>query len=143
MLKGGPLHYILSKLLYKPLIIDSEEEVWCEERLENNSDYENVLADEELSANVNPDHEEGSTPPEGELSTNVADHTSASNLSQYLIVFLLALLEHLITLDLIAITGQYALIHTIDKRLRAYCNALPKQSYNKENPKVAAVIPFC
>ena len=50
-----------------------------------------MLADEEeLSANVNPDHEEGSTPPEGELSTNVVDDTSASNLSRYLIVFLLS-----------------------------------------------------
>ena len=50
--------------------------------------------EEELSGNVNSDHEEGSTPPEGELSTNTVDDTSASNLSQYLIVFLLALQAH-------------------------------------------------
>lgn len=52
-----------------------------------------IADEEELSANIIPDHEEGtcSTPPEGDLSTNVVDDTSASHLSQYLIVFLLAL----------------------------------------------------
>lgn len=55
-----------------------------------------IADEEELSANINPDHEEGtcSTPPEGDLSTNVVDDTSASHLSQYLIIFLLALQAH-------------------------------------------------
>ena len=82
---------LFCKLIYTGYS-ESEEKVWSEG--EQHLDSDMYGHDEDMLFDVNADKDEGSSPPQEDLSTNPLDETPASNLSQYLIAFLLALQAH-------------------------------------------------